>query len=175
MKRCILLSCPCLHVRSLPSCAYAAPPPDLAELAPCAQYVSTCRCRPVASVEASPLRPHAAHLPGVLRALRRSLQAQRPALRRGLRRTFTPAGLPPQLRCVLEVSHLLDAFFRTCRPALFHAGIVLGLPSLRRFLPACSPENLSAPGVLLAVSPARAGPAPRMSASPGCVDIASRV
>lgn len=47
-------------------------------------------------------------------------------------------------------STLLSA---TCRPALFHAGTVLGLPSLRRFLPDRSPRDLSVLGVLLAVCP----------------------
>lgn len=36
---------------------------------------------------------------------------------------------------------------------MFHAGTVLGLPFLRRFLPACSPRILSVPGVLRVVSP----------------------
>lgn len=74
-------------------------------------------------------------------------------------------------------------------PALFHAGAIHGLPCLRRFLPIRSPDDLSAPGVLHAVTfgtrscshlaartfAASAGPASRMSASDGCVAVASRV
>jgi hypothetical protein len=41
----------------------------------------------------------------------------------------------------------------TCLPALFRAGAVHGLSSLRRFLPARSPANLSVPGLLRAVIP----------------------
>lgn len=63
-----------------------------------------------------------------------------------------PSGFPPRLRCVLGVSHSLDAFFRSCLPALFRAGAVHGLSSLRRFLPARSPASLSALGVLRAVT-----------------------
>ena len=60
-------------------------------------------------------------------------------------------GLPPRLCCVLGVSRALDAFFRNCLPALFRAGAVHGLPSLRRLLPARSPASLSALGVLRVV------------------------
>jgi hypothetical protein len=74
-------------------------------------------------------------------------------------------------------------------PALFHTGAIHGLPCLRRFLPIRSPSDLSAPGVLRAVTfgtrscshlavrtvAASSGPASRMSASDGCVVVASRV
>lgn len=175
MKRCILLSCPCLHVRSLPSCAYAAPPP----VSPSSRPASGTFRRAVADPSPPPKRHHFDLMPRTFLEFFGpfDVPCKRSDLRSDTARAAPsrPLGLPPQLRCVLGVSHPLDAFFRTCRPALFHAGTVLGLPSLRRFLPACSPVSLLALGVLLVVRPARAGSTSRMSASPGCVDIASRV
>lgn len=89
-----------------------------------------------------------------LRALRRSLAGAATCARARLT-------LRSHTRWVYLPSSATSSEFRapstfhsaSCRPAVFHAGTVLGLPHLQRFLPDRSPVNLSVPGVLLAVSP----------------------
>lgn len=183
MVKCsILLSCPCPHVRSLPSCSLPAPlarscagahhcalTPDLTALRPgvaTASLPPLDRCRPCASCRSPSWS---------LRALRRFVAGAA---------TCAPARLAPRSHAhwVYLPSSAASSEFRTpstlssasCRPALFRAGTVLGLPHLRRFLPARSPEDLSALDVLLAVSRLRAA-APRILASGRCVAAASRV
>lgn len=64
-----------------------------------------------------------------------------------------PSGLPPRLRGVLGVSHPLDASFRNLPPGLVSCRCRPWAFRLRRLLPARSPADLSALGVLRVVVP----------------------
>jgi len=182
MVKCsILLSCPCLHVRSFPFLLSASPASSIlrrstslrsdTNLTALRPGVATAslpppdRCRPCASCRSPSWS---------LRALRRFVAGAA---------TCAPARLAPRSHAhwVYLPSSAASSEFCTpstlssasCRPALFRAGTVLGLPHLRRFLPARSLEDLSALDVLHAVSRLRAA-APRILASGGCVVAASR-
>lgn len=99
VKRCILLSCPCPHVRSISSC-YLQPRFRHCQACSAPRCVPMWRCRPIASAITFPRWPHAAYLPRVCGPFDVYLQAQRPALQLGFRFTFTRAGFtsPAPLR-----------------------------------------------------------------------------
>jgi hypothetical protein len=158
VKRCILLSCPCPHVRSLPWLRLSAP------LSPLTERVGA-RCAPTRchhrGVSAAPSSTEAADVIDVM--LFAFLEFSGPSTfhcsrsdsrsSKALASLSRTLGLPPQLRGALGVSHPLDASFRNLPSGLVSCRYRPWASILRRFLPDRSPQSLSALGVLRVVPP----------------------
>ena len=158
VKRRILLSCPCLHVRSLPCLRLSAPLPLPPSKLGSRCAPSRCHHRGVSVASSSTevfdaLRRYAVRLPGVFGPFDVSMQSQRHALEPGLRHVHRNTGgtSPAQLRPRVFATPrrflpLLPSGLVSCR---FRPWASI----LRRFLPNRSPVDLSASSVLLAVPP----------------------
>lgn len=151
VKRCILLSCPCPHVRSLSSC----------DLQPRSRRLPSKLGIPVRSNTTLP--PHrfcqdvaastsCCSPSWSLRALRRFLAVAATCVPAWLSlRSHTRWGYLPSSAASSGFRNPSTLSSASCRPALFRAGTVHGLPYLRSLLPERSPDDLSVLGVLLAV------------------------
>lgn len=93
-----------------------------------------------------------ARLPGVCRPFDVFNNCSDPHPRRLAPSLLSYRSLPVRLCCVLGCSQPLDALFRSCPPALFRAGSVLGLRSFEGLSPNPSPGSLSARSVLRVVT-----------------------
>ena len=109
LKRCILLSCPCPHVRSLPGHVLhlVFPLPRCLGSGPS----SSVSALTVTSSSHASRRPDDCTPSWSFRALRRSIRCS-DFCKFHLRVTHFTPGFPSWLRCVLELSQLLDASFR---------------------------------------------------------------